>query len=360
MAEISAKITQRVAQRISLDELLNDIVTRICEEFPDIYHAQIFLIDPRGDSARLVASTGPVGKKLIEQQHSLGVGSLSVIGQVTYQGRPIVAQTGSSETVHRRNEFLPDTQSEAAFPLKIGTVLIGALDLQSRRRDAFVGGLVEAFASLADSVALAIDNVRQFERAEARIQENQQLVEQTRTALREVERLNERLTGRAWSEYLRGRRQDLGVEIDFETNAVNPENDWTNTMAEAVQFNHFVQEQQPDRQVIAIPLRVRGQVVGAMEFELDEQQSFTPEDLSLVQEVSDRFGLAAENTRLVEESQRIAQREALVNEISSRLQAANNIEATLTEAARSLRDALKANKVAIRLGSPPASNGNGS
>jgi GAF domain-containing protein len=80
-------------------------------------------------------------------------------------------------------------------------------------------------------------------------------------------------------------------------------------MAEAVRFNHFVQEQQDDRQIIAIPLRVRGQVVGAMEFELDVAQGFAPEDLALIQEVSERFGLAAENTRLIQESQRIAQRE---------------------------------------------------
>jgi hypothetical protein len=54
----------------------------------------------------------------------------------------------------------------------------------------------------------------------------------------------------------------------------------------------------------------------------------------------------------VEESQRIAQRETLINEISSRLQSANNVEATLAEAARSLNETLRANKVTIRLGIP--------
>jgi len=40
-----------------------------------------------------------------------------------------------------------------------------------------------------------------------------------------------------------------------------------------------------------VPLRVRGQVIGAMEFELD-RGDFTPEDIDLVQAVAERFGLA--------------------------------------------------------------------
>lgn len=353
--EITAQINQQVARRISLAELLTDIVTRVSSSFDEIYHAQVFLIDAGGNTARLAASTGDVGQRLIAQQHNLPVGGMSVIGQVTFKGSPVIARTGSnmSSTIHRRNEFLPDTQAEAAIPLRIGDKIIGALDLQSREVGAFQAQMMEAFSSLADGIALAIDNVRQFERAEARVLENQQLVEQARNALREVERLNERLTGRAWTEYLRGRDQEFGLDMDLLDNRISADDVWTATMAEAIKYNHFVQEQQDKTQVIAVPLRVRGQIVGAMEFEIDDQHSFSPEDMTLMQEVGERFGLAAENTRLVEESQRSAQREALVNEISSRLQVSNNVETTLTEAARSLQEVLKASKVAIRLGTPP-------
>ena len=54
-----------------------------------------------------------------------------------------------------------------------------------------------------------------------------------------------------------------------------------------------------------------------------------------------------------------AQREALVNEISTRLQSGTSVEMTLTSAARSLKDVLKANRVAIRLGKPPVEMTNG-
>ncbi len=124
---------------------------------------------------------------------------------------------------------------------------------------------------------------------------------------------------------------------------------------------NLVQSLDNDQRLISIPLKIRGQVIGAMEFELGDDTNIDPNNLNLIQEVSERFGLAAENTRLVEESQRIAQREALINEIGTRLQATNNIESTLTEAVRSLSGVLGANRVSIKLREPnndETNNGN--
>jgi GAF domain-containing protein len=115
---------------------------------------------------------------------------------------------------------------------------------------------------------------------------------------------------------------------------------------------NMIQSIDNNQRLIAIPLKIRGQVIGAMEFELGNDGRIDPNDLNLIQEVGERFGLAAENTRLVEESQHIAQREALINEIGSRLQATNNIESTLTEAVRSLSNVLGANRVSIKLREP--------
>jgi GAF domain-containing protein len=351
---IVTDLTQRVAQRISVQELSEYTINRVLADFPKIYHAQIFLSDDAGAEARLTASTGEVGQKLIARAHGLKVGSVSVIGQVTYLGKYIIAKAGSSDSVHQRNELLPETQVEAAFPLRIGNRVIGALDLQSKERDGFDrDDLAQAFQTLADSIGLAIDNIRQFERAEQRVLENQRLVEEAREALRQVERLNERLTGRIWTDYISGAGQDIGLGVDFEANETISKADLTNSIAEAIQSGQIGQTEIDNRQIITIPLRVRGRVVGAMEFELDKEDDFSPDDLDLLTEVSERFGVAVENVRLVNESQRNAQREAYVNQIVGRLQTVNNVEDMVTEAAKGLRDALKAPKIAIKLGTPP-------
>jgi GAF domain-containing protein len=359
LAEITSQTARRISSRMALDDVLTNAVEQIRENYPDIYHAQIFLVDESSNVARLAASTGQIGQFLMQRAHSLHVGSLSVIGQVTLTGEPLIARANDPNSIHRRNEALPDTAVEAAFPLRIGDKVIGALDLQSQEVTTFHQDDIPSFQSLADHIAVAIDNARLYEETERRLQENQQLVEQARSAVREVERLNRQLTGRAWADYLYGKGEQLSRSADFVSNTTHDDTSWTQTLTEAIQYNYVAQNQTADAQVIAVPIRVRGQVIGAIEFELEKSGSLSPEDLALIQEVGERFGLAAENTRLFEQSQRIAQREALVNEIGVRLQASNNIESTLAEAARSLKQTLRADKVAIRLGTPPATNGNG-
>jgi GAF domain-containing protein len=357
LAEITTQITQRISGRVNLDEVLDTAVNFIIQSYSDIYHAQIFLVDDDGQKARLVSSTGEAGRVLLQRQHNLDVGSNSVIGQVTSSAKPVVARARAMNTIHRRNELLPDTRVEAAFPLMIGDKVIGALDLQSKEAIAFEDRDLPIFQTLADHIAVSIDNARLFGQLEQRLSENRQLAEQSRNALREVERLNMRLTGRAWSEFLRNNQGADGISVDFSQNAVQEKAEWTPGLQEAVQHNDIIEQMQQGQRVIAAPLRVRGQVIGAMEFELDENGDISPEDLELVQEVSERFGLAVENARLFEQSQRVAQREALINEIGSRLQQSNNVEATLSQAAQSLKQALKANRVSIRLGAPPSENG---
>ncbi len=197
LANITTQLAQRIQRRTELTDLLNSAIADILQSYADIYHAQIFLIDQTSNDAALAASTGAVGEMLLQRQHKLPVGSRSVIGQVTSTGKLIVARTESSDGVHQRNEFLPDTVVEAAFPLRLGNAVIGALDLQSRITAAFAEVDLPVFQSLADNIAVAIDNARLFEETETRLRENQGLVEQMRGAVREVERLNRQLTRQA-------------------------------------------------------------------------------------------------------------------------------------------------------------------
>jgi GAF domain-containing protein len=192
-----------------------------------------------------------------------------------------------------------------------------------------------------------------FEETERQLQQNQQYVEHMRRSAEEIERLNRRLTGRFWSEYLEYKTDAaFGLTMDLVKNQAQPEAVWTPTLEEAARHNHLVQRMINGRPVVAVPLRVRGQVIGAMEFELGPDGRLSPEDVNLLQEIGERLGAAAETTRLFERNQQIAQREALVNTIATRLQSANSVEMTLDTAARSLKETLNVSRVAIRLGRP--------
>ena len=353
LAQLTTRIARNLSQTENRDETLNELVEGIREIFPEMYHVQVFLIEETGRVAELVASTGEPGRQLLAREHSLPVGSLSVIGQVTQRQEPIVAAVGREGTIHRPNDLLPETRLEVALPLNIGGRNIGALDLQSKRSAAPSEEDLTALRAIADSIAISIENVRLLTEANEQLAENENLLEQMTEAQNEVERLNRELTGTIWTDYLRGQNQTMSFNIDVTSDgegAVQVTDEFTEGILEAVRRGDVVRREDNGVQIVAVPVRVRGEVIGAMEFEVE--QELTGEDLDMLSEIGERFGLAAENNRLYENSQRIAQREALVNEIGARIQSANSVDATLAEAARSLRDALDAERVAIRLGTP--------
>jgi len=355
LAETSTEITSRVLRRADLTDTLNTAVEEIRASYPLAYHVQIFLIDDARQNARLAASTGDVGQVLLARGHQLAVGSMSVIGRVTSRGEVVVARSGSTDSVHKRNEFLPETVVEAALPLRSGDRVIGALDLQSKVPDAFFESDIPIFQALADNIAVAIDNARLLENAEARVRENQALNEQLRQNLVDIQRLNLQLTERSWRDYLvKVERQNLSVDLN--NDQIMDLTQVTPTLNEAIQTNRVVQHIIGGASLVAIPIAVRGLVIGAFEFELDGEQALDTEDLEMMQTVSERLGLALESSRLFEENRRTAQREAVVNEIGSRITASNSVNSVLNEAARSIQNTLGANRVAIRLGTPP---GNG-
>lgn len=341
LASLNTEIAGRISRRMALDEVLNTAVNSILESYPQIYHAQIFLVDETAGEARLAASTGEVGRLLLARRHSLPVGSVSVIGRVTSADEPVVARAGAADSVHRRNEFLPETRVEAAFPLRIGGRVIGALDLQSKLDDAFPDDDLPVYQSLADSIAVAIDNARLIEETERQLAENQRLLQDMRVAVGEVERLNRQLTERVWAGYL-ARRRDLSVDYELPDGRAQVAAGWTPVMRSAVEAGRAVVESGEDTLTVAVPLTVRGQVIGALEFELAGTEPLEREDLALVETVAERLSLALENNRLFEQSQAQALRERKANEISSRLMTATDVDALLRVAAEQFNEALGA------------------
>jgi GAF domain-containing protein len=97
---------------------------------------------------------------------------------------------------------------------------------------------------------------------------------------------------------------------------------------------------------------VRNEVIGAMEFEIESEDPLPEGILELAGAVGQRLGLAMENRRLFDETQRAVQREALINDIGADLQAATDIDVIVQRAAHHLQEALDARQVSIRLGKP--------
>ncbi len=176
--ETAAQVAAEAAGSMTELQSLLDLTTNlIIERFPDIYHAQVFLIDQQGygDMAILRSSTGEPGRQLLERQHRLAVASQSVIGQTTSTGNYVLARTDDPDTVHRPNQLLLETKAELALPMRRGDMIVGALDVQSKRADAFSPDDIQVLQILADQLTVAVENARLFRDANMSLQETSRL-----------------------------------------------------------------------------------------------------------------------------------------------------------------------------------------
>jgi GAF domain-containing protein/HAMP domain-containing protein len=344
--QATQEVSRFASTQRDLQQLMDEVVNLIIGVFPNIYHAQIFLIDTDRKYAVLRASTGEAGRKLLERGHRLAIGSVSVIGQVTSEGRTVIARDTSASSVHRRNEFLLDTRAELAIPLRVGDLIIGALDVQSKQDNSFSEDQVNVLQIMADQIAISLDNARLYQESIRRLE---QLAESSRQQ-----------TLSAWRQHMYMQRtKALVTQVGIRTGA-----DMTELREEAIRRGETVIGEKTERNSIpfAVPIQLRGQVIGAVEWEVPAQD-YTYEKVLLAEELVSRLAISLDNARLFEQSQRATERERVVNSIAARLTGQTDIDEILQTAIREVGQALRVPEVNIRLNvgrdkTPPA-NGNG-
>jgi len=167
---VSSEIGRLVTSTLDLNSIFTRTVKLISERF-GFYHAAIFIVEETGFNAVLREATGEAGAEMKRQSHSLPVNSNSVVGKVTFQGEAVVVNDVTMDPLHKVNPLLPETLAEAALPLRIGNRVIGVVDIQAKTVNAFTEDEVTVLQTLADQVAIAIDNARSFELSQEAVKE---------------------------------------------------------------------------------------------------------------------------------------------------------------------------------------------
>jgi PAS domain S-box-containing protein len=170
----SAEIGRLITSTLDLNTLFSRTVNLVCERF-GFYHAAIFTVEETGFNAVLREATGEAGEAMKAQKHSLPVGSSSIVGEVTQIGKYVVVNDAENSPIHKKNPLLPETRAEAAIPLRIGSRIIGALDIQATQVGAFHEDDIAVLQALADQVAVAIDNARSYELSQQAVMEMREI-----------------------------------------------------------------------------------------------------------------------------------------------------------------------------------------
>jgi GAF domain-containing protein/HAMP domain-containing protein len=320
--KVTAEVAREAATIHETEELLKNTVRLVAQLF-GYAHTGIFLLDGKREYAVLRAASSEGGQRMLARRHQLKAGQEGIVGYVAARGEPRIAHDVGDDAVFFNNPDLPLTRSEAALPLMVHGSVIGVLDVQSNQPAAFKPEDLEILQTLADQVAVAIENSRLFA--------------ESARSLEEVRSLYGQQVRDAWQKRLANR----SLAFAYDLLGVRP----TSPDGHVEADSHTLKQK----------IQLRGQTLGTLVLRRDSNASpWTETERELVREASAQVALALENARLIEEVQHRALREQQINQITTQVRSSSNLETILQNTVRELGKALGASRTYVRLGSQPS------
>jgi GAF domain-containing protein len=307
-------IARKTAEVQDLASLLNTVARLVTDQF-GFYHTGIFLINESGNQVVLQAASSEGGQRMVERGHSLSVGTQGIVGYVAAQKKPRIALDVGSDAVFFNNPDLPLTRSEVALPLVVRNQILGVLDIQSDKPQAFNPDDIDVLQTLSDQIAIAIENTR--------------LLDETQAAIMQLEALTSIRTEEAWNKKLR----DHGRAFTYTPLGLRAEKTPLNT-----------------NNAISASIILRGRKIGNISIARKGEGKWTRLDEGLLEEVAGQVGLAVDNIRLLEEATQRARQEQAVGKLAAQFSQSLDLDTLLQTAARELGQLPDVSEVSVFIG----------
>ena len=150
---------------IELNPLLTTVASLIRNTF-DYYVVLVALIDEDAREIYVSAADSAEDIDLLSLNIRVPMSRSSIISHAALSGDPLVVKDVNQEPRYLHLDELPHTRSELALPLIVGNDVLGVLDLQAQEPNAFSPNDVQVLQTLADQIAVAIQNAALFETAQ--------------------------------------------------------------------------------------------------------------------------------------------------------------------------------------------------
>jgi GAF domain-containing protein len=340
--EVTADIARETAGMYGNPDQLLSLITRLIGRRLGFYHVGLFLIDSTRVWAVLRAVSSEGGQRMLARNHRLRIGEQGIVGFTAANQTHRIALDVGTDAIFFSNEDLPDTRSEIALPLLVRNELIGVLDVQSTEEAAFDDEGVSTLQVLANQVAVAINSSRLFEQQQA-------MVDLERRATGEISQ-------NAWRELLQVERNLAYVSNESLTTHAG--NMWPEEMRTALQTGEVTLSDTDDGETasIAVPIRVRGQVIGVIGGRKGSEAAlWTEDEIVFLQALVEQLELSLEGARLYRDAQKFASREQTIGSVTSQIRGSLDMQTILQVTAQEIRTAMGLERIVVRLGVP--SNG---
>jgi GAF domain-containing protein len=210
------------------------------------------------------------------------------------------------------------------LPITVRSNVIGLLDMHSDQPQAFTTQDAEVLQTLADLVAISIDNVR--------------LINETKNLVHQLEANTSAQTRETWTKFTSRRKP----AYQYTPAGVRP---------------LFASTQQDNLDGLQVPLMLHGQNIGNIMLKRKgASAAWSERERILVEKVANQVALALENSRLVDETQKNALRDQMIANISARVRETLDVESVLRTATTELRRVFDLKEAEISIGTPQAEN----
>lgn len=333
------QVSQAATSILNLDVMLRTVVQAIRTSFA-CYSVAIHLYNHDTNMVELQAkaTADPRERATIDQHRELITHKLrqGLIGWSVATNKTILANDVTQDSRYILNPGSKEVRAELCVPITLGVKTIGVLDLQSLQLEAFDKYHVAALETLADQLAIAIENARLYDEINQRVQTLKSLNEigQAITSTLDLQKTLTLITDHttrlmevaAASVVLRdddrkevwfaaasgeGAADVLGLRMGLGQGIAG----WVTAKGEPVIVTDVYADErffaEVDRQsgfttksILCVPLQIKGRAIGALEVMNKRSGSFNKEDLAMLQALAIPAATAIENAQLYEEQAR--------------------------------------------------------
>lgn len=388
----------RLSSSLSLAATLRGIFDSVRREVFSLFEAtamSVVLVTPNGRHLNWVYAY-EYGQELDLSQISLMDINQGFSGQVVRQRRHLLINRHFRELAEEYQSVTIGAVASTwlGFPLIVANKLIGVLAIENEHDpDAFGERDIQLLETIAGALAIAINNLLQLEAVQnalaAQSVQRTQLqtaaeVAAAATSILDLDALLERavnLIRERFSLYYTGlflidRQTDMAVlqAGTGEAGRIQLERGHQLAVGSRSLIGGATEDGQPrisqdvtqdvewqpnphlpsTRSELAIPLRVRGQIIGALTVQSTQPNAFSPELISTLQTMSDQLAIAIANARLLADAEGRAQQQRELNQISAQLRNTADIEAILRIGLQAISNRAGGKPVSLALGARQA------
>jgi len=164
-------VGQRVSGELELEAVLSEIVSAVRDAF-DYHNVMLDMVDEEAGCMVVHSIAGAYVGSFPKDKLMIPIGE-GMTGYAAATGKTQVSGDVSQDPHYIRD--VEETKSELAVPIKSGKKVLGVLDIQSDKLEAFDKIDINTIETLSSQIATAIKNARLYEQAQREITDRKQV-----------------------------------------------------------------------------------------------------------------------------------------------------------------------------------------